>query len=126
MGKTSKVSTLIDITSDRLVEILVLIAIAFVHQGSVFPILVTVSMFVLSMTVFLTVGALTPKKSDKSFYYQPGLIERTEGFIFITLMFLFPNWITPIAYVFATGVAMTALQRFIEGYKLLKRADNEG
>ena len=82
MGKASKVGTLIDITSDRLVEIFILIAVAFVHQESVFPILITVSMFVLSMTVFLTVGALTPEIGEKSFYYQPGLVERTEGFYF--------------------------------------------
>ncbi|AMP21064.1 hypothetical protein AZF37_07705 [endosymbiont 'TC1' of Trimyema compressum] len=109
MGKTSKVGTLIDITCDRLVELFVLIAVAYVHQESVFPILITVSMFVLSMTVFLTVGALTPQKGEKSFYYQPGLIERTEGFIFITLMLAVPSRITIIAYIFALVLLLVLL-----------------
>lgn len=124
MDNASKVGTLIDITSDRLVELVLLITIAFMHPESGLPILVTVSMFVLSMTVFLTVGALTPKKGKKSFYYQPGLVERTEGFIFISLMIIFPQWLNIIAYIFAAGVLITAIQRFIEGYRLLKKEDD--
>jgi archaetidylinositol phosphate synthase len=71
------------------------------------------------MTVFLTVGALSEKHSEKSFYYQPGLAERTEGFIFFSLMMIMQKHISIIAILFALTIFYTAAQRVIEAKKIL-------
>lgn len=69
---------------------------------------------------FLTVGALTEKKGIKSFYYQAGLAERTEGFILFTLMILLPQWLLWITDVFLAVELITALQRMTEARRILK------
>jgi len=71
------------------------------------------------MTVFLTVGALSDKYSEKSFYYQPGLAERTEGFIFFSLMMIFNNYINIIVIIFSLAILYTAIQRILEAKKIL-------
>ena len=70
------------------------------------------------MTIFLTVGALSQNKGSKSFYY-PGVAERTEGFIFFTIMMLMPNNVGLISNIFAILIVITALQRMIEARRLL-------
>ena len=40
------------------------------------------------MTIFLTVGALAQNNGMKSFRYQAGLAERSEGFICFSFMIL--------------------------------------
>lgn len=112
--------TLLDIVLDRIVEGAVIIGLAFIHPHAQFSLVVLTVGIVLSMTVFLTVGALARASGIKSFYYQPGLAERTEGFIFLTLMIVLPAWIVPVTIVFIVFEYVTAGQRFWEGYRLLK------
>ncbi|MBR3216146.1 MAG: CDP-alcohol phosphatidyltransferase family protein, partial [Exiguobacterium sp.] len=82
--------------------------------------LILIASFVIAMTLFLAVGASTSKRSEKSFYYQPGIIERTECFILFTLMILFPNWVGGIALIFLLLEVMTITQRFIEARRMLR------
>jgi CDP-diacylglycerol--glycerol-3-phosphate 3-phosphatidyltransferase len=71
------------------------------------------------MTTFLTTGLLVNKKSYKTFYYQPGLAERSEGFIFLTLMIIFKNYIFPISLLFSALIFITFIQRLFEAIKYL-------
>ena len=73
----------------------------------------------MSMTIFLTVGALSEKKGVKSFYYQAGVAERSEGFIFFSLMILFPGYLRIITNIFSILIIVTAIQRFLEAKRLL-------
>ena len=73
----------------------------------------------MSMTIFLTVGALSEKKGVKSFYYQAGVAERSEGFIFFSLMILFPGYLRIITNIFSILITVTAIQRFLEAKRLL-------
>lgn len=113
--------TLMDITFDRIVELSVIIGLALRYPQAQFLLLLLTGGIVFSMTVFLTVGALTDKKGMKSFYYQAGLAERTEGFILFTLMILLHDelvWMTGL-YIFA--VVFTALQRMLEAKRILNK-----
>lgn len=85
-----------------------------------FLLLLLTASIVVSMTIFLTVGALTEKKGMKSFYYQAGLAERTEGFILFTLMILLPQWLLWLTALFFVVEIVTALQRMMEARKILK------
>ena len=60
-----------------------------------------IHILLMSMTIFLTVGALSEKKGVKSFYYQAGVAERSEGFIFFSLMILIPSYLGIITNIFS-------------------------
>ncbi|MCB2290570.1 CDP-alcohol phosphatidyltransferase family protein [Clostridium sp. CS001] len=112
--------TLMDVTFDRIVEIGVILAIALKHPQYRLGLLFLTSVIILSMTIFLTVGALSENRGSKSFYYQAGVAERTEGFLLFTLMILIPKHIALISNVFSILILITAIQRMIEARKILK------
>ena len=122
--KTTAFGTLLDITSDRLVEISIIAAVSFKFPKYSFLNILLLSSIIISMTIFLTVGALSDKHSIKSFYYQPGFAERTEGFIFLSLMMLFDKYLDKIIIIFTASIIFTAVQRMLEAGKILnKRVD---
>ncbi len=111
---------LMDITFDRIVEIGIILMLAIKYPENNFLFLLLASCIIVSMTIFLTVGTLSKKTSEKSFYYQAGLAERTEGFIFFSGMILFPQHINIIVTVFILIIIVTAGQRMAEAKKILK------
>lgn len=117
---TSAWGTLLDITFDRIVELSVIIGLAAKFPEMRFLLLLLTASIVFSMTIFLTVGALSEKKGMKSFYYQAGVAERTEGFILFTLMILLPGQLFWTTLIFLFVETFTALQRMLEARKLLK------
>ncbi|MGI6317761.1 MAG: CDP-alcohol phosphatidyltransferase family protein [Firmicutes bacterium] len=120
MTKTSPWGTLMDIIFDRIVEISVILGLAFRFPASQLPLLLLSCSIILSMTVFLTVGAVSEKSGMKSFYYQAGLAERTEGFIFFSLMMLFTDFLTYITLIFFGAIMFTVCQRISEAWRILK------
>ena len=74
---------------------------------------------IVAMTVFLTVGALSEKQGMKSFYYQAGLAERTEGFILFSLMIVFSPYLTAITLLFIAVQIFTIFQRMAEAKRIL-------
>ncbi|WP_335872353.1 CDP-alcohol phosphatidyltransferase family protein [Bacillus sp. 2205SS5-2] len=119
LTKPSAFGTVMDITFDRLVEISVILGIAFFHPEVMWALLLLSVSIIISMTIFLTVGAISEKQGMKSFYYQAGLAERTEGFILFTLMMLLPQWLLWITLFFFVVEIFTAFQRFWEAKRLL-------
>ena len=111
---------LMDITFDRIVEIGLILVLALKYPEYNFLFLLLTSSIIVSMTIFLTVGTLSAKISEKSFYYQAGLAERTEGFVFFTGMILFPQYIKIIVIIFVCIIIFTAGQRMYEARKILK------
>lgn len=118
-GKPSAVGTLMDITFDRVVELGMILALGYMHVDSRLALIYLSCAIIFSMTVFLTVGALATQKGIKSFYYQAGVMERTEGFVSFSLMILFPSYVMNIAAITATLIVFTGLQRFNEARKIL-------
>jgi archaetidylinositol phosphate synthase len=118
--QTSAWGTLLDITLDRIVELSVIIGLAALYPDARFLLLLLTASIVFSMTIFLTVGALTEKKGMKSFYYQAGVAERTEGFILFTLMILLPYWLLWTTTLFLIVEIFTGLQRLVEARRILK------
>lgn len=116
---SSPVGTLLDIVFDRVVEIAVLLALLFSNISDPTAISLVFASIILSMTVFLTVGATATNHTAKSFHYQTGLAERTEAFIMLTLAILIHDYNTIVLLIFALIVFYTAITRFIEGIKML-------
>ncbi|WP_071396533.1 CDP-alcohol phosphatidyltransferase family protein [Bacillus tuaregi] len=126
MARLSRTSsgwgTVLDVTFDRVVEVGIIIALALRHPEPkiLFLLMLLASSIIIVMTIFLTVGAVSDKQSEKSFYYQPGLAERTEGFILFSLMVLFQSYLvyTTILYIFIE--LFTGMQRLLEARRILK------
>jgi archaetidylinositol phosphate synthase len=118
-GRTSAWGTLLDITLDRIVELGIILVVAYQHPDLRWLLLLLVASIVIAMTVFLTVGALSEKRGQKSFYYQAGLAERTEGFILLSLLLIVPDWLVWTTLVFIAVECFTTLQRLFEARKLL-------
>jgi CDP-diacylglycerol--glycerol-3-phosphate 3-phosphatidyltransferase len=117
-GQASPRGAMFDVVSDRIVELAIFWALALRHPRSLYALLGLVSAVLLSMTVFLTTGMLTAKSGPKSFYYQAGLMERTEGFIASTAMMLFQNRLTLLTWVYAGLIGVTICQRLWEAAHL--------
>lgn len=107
------VGTLLDIFFDRVVELSFIASFAFRFPESVYSQLFLVCSIVLSMTVFLTSGTLLKNTGIKTFRYQTGLMERTDGFIMFTIMMIFDSYMKYTAAIYAILVLFTALQRLI-------------
>lgn len=116
----SDLGAFLDISFDRIVEVAILYSLFLRNPELSSMVFILCSTFLLSMTVFLTVGSMTKNKTEKAFYYQAGITERTETFIFFTLMILFIDFSAIIGYIFAGLVVITIIIRFIEGVKVLR------
>ena len=119
-GTSSSWGALMDITFDRIVELSVIISLAVLYPQARLVIIMLTGSIIISMTVFLTVGALSKNTKNKAFYYQAGLAERTEGFIMSSLMMLFSNHIIIITIVYFLAILFTAGQRLKEAHELLR------
>ena len=119
-GTSSSWGALMDITFDRIVELSVIISLAVLYPQARLVLIMLTGSIIISMTVFLTVGALSKNTKNKAFYYQAGLAERTAGFIMSSLMMLFSNHIIIITIVYFLAILFTAGQRLKEAYELLK------
>lgn len=119
-NNSSSFGTILDIVFDRIVEISIIISAALKFEGARVYLVFLCSSIILSMTIFLTVGAMSEKRGIKSFYYQAGLMERTEGFIMFTLMIALEKYINIITLIYTVLIFFTACQRFTEARNIFK------
>jgi phosphatidylglycerophosphate synthase len=119
-GTSSPLGTLMDVVFDRIVEISVLMALIFIEPELAVYVAIVNATIILTMVVFLTVGATANVKSEKTFYYQAGVAERSEGFIMLSLAILIHPHRHIVLMIFAGMILFTAIQRFIEAVRLLK------
>lgn len=124
-GRSSVRGAQMDIISDRLVELSIVWGLALRRPDCLLALLGLVSAILVSMTVFLTTGMLTPKKGKKSFYYQAGLMERTEGFLAFTVMMLFPSALSVLTWIYAGLIGVTILQRLRDANRIMKEMEKE-
>lgn len=118
---SSPLGALMDVVFDRLVEISILLALIYRTPERAIPVALVLSCIILSMTVFLTAGALIQNTSTKSFHYQAGLAERSEGFVMLTLAMCLPTYQTLLLLLFAGMILYTAIHRFVLVAKFLKQ-----
>ena len=118
-NSSSSFGTLLDIVSDRIVEVSIVLVLGLKFVDVRYNLIVLTVCILMSMTIFLTVGALSEKKGVKSFYYQAGVAERSEGFIFFSLIILIPSYLGIITNIFSILIIITAIQRFLEAKRLL-------
>lgn len=107
--KTSNMGGVLDIVSDRMVELAVIIGLFFVDPGNrALGALAMLGGCYLCVTSFLVVGIFSPNQSEKGFHYSPGLVERAEAFIFFIAMILWPDYFSLLAYLFTGLLLLTS------------------
>lgn len=108
----------LDIVSDRLVELAILIGLyLYAPQERGLLVIGMLGGAFLCVTTFLVVGIFQENHSEKSFHYSPGIMERTEAFIFFSLMILLPPFFASLAILF---IGLTSLTAFIRITQFIK------
>ncbi|HYA35218.1 MAG TPA: CDP-alcohol phosphatidyltransferase family protein [Candidatus Binataceae bacterium] len=113
---------LLDLCSDRVVEVAVIVGIAWRRPEIHFAAFVLVASWYVNITVFLAVGAALEHKGPKLIEYPPGILERTEALIFFVILAL-ARPIGPIlCWAFTALEIATGAQRFIFGWRTIGRS----
>lgn len=110
-NKTSSLGAVLDIVSDRVVEFALLLGLFLQDPTRALLVILMIGSILLCITSFLVVGIFSENDSQKSFYYSPGLMERTEAFLFFVLLTLLPSMFIPLASLFVSLVLLTTLLR---------------
>lgn len=112
MDQQSELGSVFDIIGDRVVEFFIFLGLwahsPLMRGGYV---LFMLGATLICVTSFLVVSMFSENKSEKSFHYSPGLMERAEAFIFFFLMILFPSAFGIFAVIFSVLVFYTAFER---------------
>ncbi|GAB4391596.1 MAG: CDP-alcohol phosphatidyltransferase family protein [Gammaproteobacteria bacterium] len=116
-NNSTPLGTMLDITSDRIVEASIVIGLYLVAPAQRAGLsLFMLTSILICVTTFLVAGIFAENSSNKSFHYSPGLIERPEAFAFFIAMMLLPHYFTPLAIMFSLLVLFTAYWRVHQFY----------
>lgn len=107
----SAFGAILDITFDRVVEVGVIAAIAWGHAEARFLLVILAGVIAIAMSLFLSIAAALRNRSTKSFHYAPGLGERTEAFICLSLMIAGANHLMAWTVLFIGVIVYTMAQR---------------
>ena len=125
LTRPSALGAILDITLDRVVEIAMILAIASRFPDAGFELVLLSGIIAIAMSLFLSIGAAVTNLSVKSFHYAPGLGERTEAFICLSLMVLDSARLLLWIWVFIAVIVFTMAQRLHHAWCLLSPEDQE-
>lgn len=111
MTRPSPVGAIMDITFDRVVELSVIVALALRYPDARLMLVVLAGVIAIAMSLFLSIAAALRNTSVKSFHYAPGLGERSEAFICLSLMVLDDTRLLLWTWVFIAVMCYTMVQR---------------
>lgn len=86
MTRSSPLGAILDITADRVVEVAVIVGLAWRHPEASRDLVILAGVIAIAMSLFLSIAAALRNRSLKSFHYAPGLGERTEAFLCLSAM----------------------------------------
>ena len=119
LTKPSPMGAILDITFDRIVEIAMIAALAYRFPSVRFELVILAGVIAIAMSLFLSIAAAVANRSLKSFHYAPGLGERTEAFICLSLMMLDHDRLVLWTWVFIGMIVFTMLQRMRHAQSIL-------
>ena len=129
-GTCSATGAFLDVLGDRCVEVAVIMALALARPELRLVLIFLLAALLVSVTVLLLHGALLPGDARKVFRHQPGFAERSESFLFFTLIILFPKAAIFVTLLFILAVLITTGQRILESLMLFRmggqRAESDG
>jgi len=118
INKQSDFGAFFDIVSDRIVEFSIILGLFLVDPGiRALPCILMLGSVLICVTTFLCVGVFQENNSNKSFFYSPGIMERTEAFFLFAIIIIFPGSFFIIGVLFSFLVFLTGAIRAYEFYK---------
>ena len=121
----SALGAILDITFDRVVELAIIAALAWRYPDARFELVILAGIIAIAMSLFLSIGAAVQNRSVKSFHYAPGLGERTEAFICLSLMILDSERLVIWIWVFVAVIVFTMGQRLMHAQAMLAETGEE-
>lgn len=125
MTKPSKWGNILDITFDRVVEGAVIIAVLLFNPDAYLPIALNLAAVLVNITAFLVTGNVIQNSGTKGFHYNPGLLERSEAFVFFSLMMLYPNAVWELSWLFLILLLLTTAKHLRDVYVWLRESNVE-
>jgi phosphatidylglycerophosphate synthase len=119
LTKPTPFGAILDITFDRVVEVSMIAALALLHPEARLEMVVLAGVIAIAMSLFLSIGAALRNASAKAFHYAPGLGERTEAFICLSLMVLDSQRVVMWTWVFVAVIVFTMGQRLVHARRML-------
>lgn len=86
LAGASPIGAILDITLDRVVELALIFALAWRFPQARLLLVALAGVIAIAMSLFLSIAAALRNTSVKAFHYAPGLGERTEAFLCLSLM----------------------------------------
>lgn len=125
-GISSPFGTVLDLVSDRMVEFAFVMALFAVDTSRAVPCLWMLGSMYLCIASFFSVSLFTEGKSEKSFVYSPGIIERSETFIVFACMIFLEDSFFLVAMLYSGLVYLTTLVRLWEFFRSLTKRGLRG
>ena len=119
LTRPSAIGAILDITFDRVVEVAMIVALACLYPDARLSLVILAGIIAIAMSLFLSIGAAVTNQSIKSFHYAPGLGERTEAFICLSLMVLDHARLGLWTWLFIGVIVFTMAQRLYHAYRML-------
>ena len=125
IDKPTAFGGILDIFSDRTVEVFIIISIISTDPTNlIWPGVFSLGSIVLCITMFLLIGAVVKEEdldeTKKIIYYRQGLIERSETFLFLLFITIFILYRFLLLWVFTILIFFTAVFRLRDAYILLR------
>lgn len=119
LTRPSAIGAILDITFDRVVEVAMIVALACLYPDARLSLVILAGIIAIAMSLFLSIGAAVTNQSIKSFHYAPGLGERTEAFICLSLMVLDHARLGLWTWLFIGVIVFTMAQRLYHAHRML-------
>lgn len=125
LEKSTIFGGILDIFCDRTVEVIIIISLISNDPiRLMWPGVFSLGSTVLCISMFLLLGAVVKEdhlnEVEKVIYYRPGLMERSETFIFLFSITVIISMRLLLLWIFAGLVFLTAILRLRDAYILLK------
>jgi phosphatidylglycerophosphate synthase len=116
---------ILDIFCDRTVEVIIILSLISTDPlYLMWPGIFSLGSIILCISMFLLLGAVITENDlnevKKVIHYRPGLMERSETFIFLFSITIFISMRFLLLWIFSGLVFLTAILRLRDAYLLLK------
>jgi phosphatidylglycerophosphate synthase len=121
--RSTPLGGVLDLVSDRWVEAAALLGLTWRRPVLGFAALTVLASWYVNITVFLAAGAAAGA-GEKLIVYPPGLLERTEAFVFFSLLAVSGSAGVWLSYAYAALEIWTTIQRLDFARRHLRDAPN--
>lgn len=123
-NETSEFGAFLDITADFFMYGGLVVALAIQHEDARLSLVALFFAYYLNGSIFLALSSVLEKlkaerKTERGLHFRRSLTEGFETILFGTLALALPAYVSPIAWIFAAMVFISAAQRLLDARRIL-------